>query len=187
EGEVVGAMTFQITGYVEKLVASTFYTTNSVGRYQLLDWIGRHTDQVKEAVVELQPDVFPELWFRDLGATVRSDSEYSWPGPMARIVDVARLTGIGAGEGSVTLDIHDALCPWNEGRFTFRAESGTLVVEPGGEAGDRITIQGLSALVYMGIDPADLPFRGWGEPSIEAQAALRRLFPSVIPHIHEKF
>ena len=187
EGEIVGAMTFQITGYGEKLVASTFYATNSIGRYQLLDWVGRHTDQVKEAVIELQPDAYPELWFRDLGATIRTDDEYSWPGPMARVVDVEKLTGIGAGEGAITLDIHDALCPWNNGRFTFRAENGELIVEPGGEDATNITIQGLSALVFTGMDPADFPFRGWGDPSKEAQVALRSLFPPVIPHLHEKF
>lgn len=187
EGEVVGAMTFQITGYGEKLVASTFYAANSIGRYQLLDWVGRHTDQVKEAVIELEPDAYPELWFRDLGATVRTDNELAWPGPMARVVDVEKLTGIGAGEGSVTLDIQDALCPWNNGRFTFRAESEKLIVEPGGEDATNITIQGLSALVFMGSDPAEFPFRGWGEPSEAAQVALRRLFSPVIPHLHEKF
>lgn len=187
EGDIVGAMTFQITGYGERLVASTFYTTNSIGRYQLLDWIGRHTDQVKEAVVELQPDAYPEQWFRDLGAVVRSDHEFAWPGPMARVVDVSKLTGIGAGEGEVTLDVHDPLCPWNEGRFTFRAAEGKLVVEPGGGDATHITIQGLSALVFTGHDPADFPFREWGEPDTATQEALRRLFPPVIPNIHEKF
>ena len=188
EGEIVGAMTFQITGYGGKLIAGTFYTTSSVGRYQLLDWIGRHTDQVKEAIVELRPDDYPEVWFRDLEASVTCGIEHAWPAPMARVVDVARLGGIGAGQGSVTLDVMDSFCPWNTGRFTLRADNGKLVVEEGGsDIATPITIQGLSALVFSGHDPADFQFRGWGDPDLATQDALRRLFPTAIPDIHETF
>ncbi len=188
EGEIVGAMTFRVTDYGGKLEAETFYTTSSIGRYQLLDWIGRHTDQVSEAVIELRPDDYPEVWFRDLEATVSTTYEHAWPAPMARVVDVARLSGIGAGDGQVTLDIHDALCPWNNNRFNIRAEGGSLAVERSSETADGcLTIQGLSALVFSGHDPADFAFRGWGDPDATTQAALRRLFPTAIPDIHEKF
>lgn len=187
EGEIVGAMTFRITGYVGQLIAGTFYTTNSIGRYQLLDWVGRHTDQVKEAIIELRPDEYPEIWFRDLEASVSCGIEHSWPAPMARVVDVTSLAGIGAGEGSVTLDVSDTFCPWNNDRFTFSANSGKLAVEPGGDDATPITIQGLSALVYSGHDPADFQFRGWGEPDCQAQEAMRHLFPTAIPDMHETF
>jgi predicted acetyltransferase len=188
EGELVGAMTFRITDYGGKLEASTFYTLDSVGRYQLLDWIGRHTDQVAEAIIAVRPDDYPETWFRDTNAVVRSDVEHAWPAPMARVVDVAKLGGVGAGEGEVTLAVHDALCPWNDGAFTFRAERGTLAVEASDTVdAPRITIQGLSALVFSGHDPADFAFRGWGEPDKATVDALRRLFPRAIPDIHEEF
>jgi predicted acetyltransferase len=185
--EIVGAMTYRITGYGGKLIAGTFYTTSALGRYQLLDWVGRHADQVKEAIIEVRPDDYPETWFRDLRATVRSDVEDSWPGPMGRVVDVAGLAGIGAGDGEVALEIRDPLCPWNEGAFTFRGEGGTLAVTPGGEAAGCITIQGVSALVFLGADPATFPFRGWGDPDVAAVEALRALFPPVVPDIHETF
>lgn len=187
DGEIVGAMTFKITGYTERLMASTFYALNSVGRYQLLDWVGRHTDQVKEAVIELRPDDYPETWFRDLEASVTCGIDHAWPAPMGRVVDVEALAGIGAGEGEIALEIHDALCPWNDGVFTLRSDDGTLAVTPGGTPAARITIQGLSALVFTGHDPADFPFRGWGEPDATTQDALRRLFPTAIPDLHEAF
>lgn len=186
-GEIAGAMTYRITGYSGKLIAGTFYPSNALGRYQLLDWIGRHADQVQQAVIEVRPDDVPETWFRDLHATVRTDAEEAWPGPMARVVDVAGLTGIGAGGGEVALEIHDALCPWNEGVFTFRGEGGRLVVTPGGEPAARVTIQGLSALVFCGTDPASFPFRGWGDPDPATADALRALFPPAVPDIHEMF
>jgi predicted acetyltransferase len=187
EGEIVGAMTFRITGYTERMQVDTFYTTSSAGRYQLLDWIGRHTDQVKEAVIELRPDETPEVWFHDLGATVSTAPEHAWPAPMGRVVNVARLSGIGCGEGEVTLDVTDPLCAWNTGRFTLRGEGRRLVVEAGGEHATPITIQGLSALVFSGHDPADFPFRGWGNPGPATQQALRCLFPAATPDIHETF
>jgi predicted acetyltransferase len=190
DGEIVGAMTFKISGYGEKLIADTFYTVNSTGRYQLLDLIGRHTDQVKEAIIELRPDDYPELWFRDLGARVSCgvDSGYAWPAPMGRVVDVAALQGIASGTGNITLDIEDSMCPWNDGRFTFQSEGGRLEVTRGGaEAVGCLTIQGLSALIFCGHDPADFSFRGWGDPGPEAQATLRALFPPAVPDVHEKF
>lgn len=186
-GEIAGAMTYKITGYTGKLSVGTFYTTSAAGRYQLLDWIGRHADQVKEAVIEVRPDDFPETWFRDLGMNVRTDVEESWPGPMSRVVDVAGLTGIGAGAGEVTLEIHDALCPWNDGVFTFHGDGGMLAVTPGGDATARITIQGLSALVFCGSDPATFPFRGWGDPDAATAETLRELFPAAVPDVHEMF
>jgi predicted acetyltransferase len=186
-GEIAGAMTYKITGYGEKLIAGTFYAMSMLGRYQLLDWVGRHADQVKEAIIEVRPDDFPETWFRDLQATVRTDVEHAWPGPMARVVDVAGLGGIGAGEGEVAVEIHDALCPWNDGVFTFRGEGGRLAVTPGGESTSRITIQGLSALVFTGADPASFPFRGWGHADPATADALRAIFPPAVPDIHEEF
>src|SRR5690606_36504280 len=75
DGEIAGAMTYKITGYSGKLIAGTFYTTSALGRYRLLDWVGRHADQVSEAVIEVRPDDVPETWYRDLRATVRTDVE----------------------------------------------------------------------------------------------------------------
>ena len=188
EGEIVGAMEFKITGYGERMIVNTFYTSNSVGKYQLLDWIGRHTDQVKEAIIELRPDDYPELWFRDLEATLTCGIDHAWPGPMGRVVDVAGLTGIGAGSGEITLDVRDATCPWNNDRFTLRAEGGRLSVSQStSTAQGCITIQGLSALVFTGHDAADFAFRAWGDLDTAAQSALRAIFPHVSPDIHEKF
>lgn len=187
DGELVGAMTFQITGHTEKMIVGTFYTTSSIGRYQLLDWIGRHTDQVAEAQIELRPDDYPELWFRDLNAVISNHTTEAWPAPMGRVVDVSLLDGIGAGDGAIALEISDALCPWNNGAFTFSGSNGTLTVTPGGRPAATITIQGLSALVFRGHDPADFTFRGWGEPDEPAQEALRTLFPPIVPDMHETF
>ena len=189
---VTGAMTFRITGYTGELRADTFYTTTSAARYGLLGWIGRHVDQVKTAHIKLGPQEFPELWYRDLAAQSSTVDADAWPAPMARIISVAGLNGIAAGAANIALDVSDELCPWNDGLWTLSGEGGRLAVSPRagllpGETACTLTIQGLSALVYCGHDPADFVYRGWGDPDPDAQAALRTLFPTAFPVLHEQF
>jgi hypothetical protein len=185
--EITGAMTFTITGYTEALVASTFYVTTSNARYQLLAWIGRHVDQVGEAVIELAPDEYPELWYRDLAAQTSTVYKDAWPGPMGRVIDVAGIGGIGAGGGQVAVTLVDDQCPWNNGVWTLSGEAGKLSVMPGGDPACHLTVQGLSALVWCGMDPATFAWRGWGDPDAGTQTTLRTLFPRAFPLLNEKF
>lgn len=188
DGDVTGAMTFEITGYTETLKADTFYYTTAAARYQLLAWIGRHIDQVSEAVIEFGPEEYPELWYRDLAAQTSTVHKHAWPAPMGRVVSVAGIGGIAAGaEADIAFTLVDDQCPWNNGVWTLSGEGGVISVREGGNPVCHLTIQGLSALVWSGIDPATFPFRGWGDPDPAAQATLRSLFPKVFPVLHEKF
>jgi hypothetical protein len=45
----------------------------------------------------------------------------------------------------------------------------------------------LTALVYGTHDPDDFAIRGWGDPSPAVQAAMRGVFPPLVPHLHERF
>ncbi len=188
QGEVTGAMTFEITGYTETLKADTFYYTTAAARYQLLAWIGRHVDQVSEAVIELGPEEYPELWYRDLVAQSSTVHKDAWPAPMGRVISVAGIDGIATGaDAEIAITLVDDQCPWNNGVWTLAGEGGVLSVREGGSPICHLTIQGLSALVWSGIDPATFPFRGWGDPDPAAQATLRALFPKVFPVLNEKF
>jgi len=186
-GEITGAMTFRITGYGGSLHAETFYYRTSAARYQLLAWIGRHVDQVKDAWIKLGPRESPELWYGDLNVEINTTFEHAWPAPMARIVSVADLDGLDVGDGRIVAELVDDLCPWNAATWTLSGLDGRLAVEPGGTPKCRITIQGLSALVYSGHDPADFVYRGWGDPDDRTQAVLRSLFPPAFPILHEQF
>jgi len=186
-GEVTGAMTYRITGYIGSLIARTFFARTVAARYHLLDWIARHADQIKEARVKLPADVLPELWFRDLEAPTATNDEENWAAPMGRIVSVDGLSGVGAGDGEVTIEVTDEYCPWNSGVWTLRGVGGALEVAPGGTPTATITIQALSALLFTGTDPDVFPFRGWGTPDTETSARLRALFPPAVPYIHEEF
>ncbi len=185
--EITGAMTYRITGYIGSLIARTFYTRTEVARYQLLDWIARHADQVKEARVRLPADVFPEVWFRDLEAPTATNDEENWIAPMGRIVSIDGLSGIDAGDGEVAIEITDEHCPWNAGTCTLRGSGGTLQVTEGGTPTATITIQGLSALLFTGIDPNAFPYRQWGDVNPATADTLRALFPPAVPFLHEEF
>ncbi len=182
-----GLMTYKITGYTEDFHADAFYYTSSAAKYQLLDWIGRHVDQVRKAVVKLGPAEYPELWFRDLDAHTASRDEQAWPSPMARIMSVRDLGGINVGDGSLTVRIVDEKCDWNNGSYTFTGEGGTLSVRDGDDAKTTLTIQGLSALVYCGYDPDDIAYRHWGDVDPADRPIMRQMFEPAYPIMHEEF
>lgn len=185
--EIAGAMTYQIVGHPRVMRVETFLARTVPARYQLLSWIARHVDQVEQARIRVSPAEMPEFWFRDLDDAIRTDGEDSWGAPMGRIISMDGLTGIGAGDGEVTVEVTDEQCPWNAGAWTLRGSGGVLEVQPGGAPSGIITIQGLSALIFNGLDPAVMLFRGWGEPDAGTSAQLRALFPPALPYLHEQF
>jgi hypothetical protein len=180
-------MTFRITGYGEQLVADAFYYDSPEARLLLLDWFARHVDQVNEIKVRVAVTEMPELWVPDLYAKVKNHDVF-FTAPMGRVMDVTALSGIGAGPGEIAIEVLDAQCPWNAGVYTLASDaSGTLTVERGGVPATTITIQGLSALVFAGHDPAAFRLRGWGDPDAASQATLRSLFPPIAAYVHEDF
>jgi predicted acetyltransferase len=186
QGKIVGTMQFRITGYTKRLEAIPYFTT-ALGKYLLLDWIGRHVDQVSQASIRLAPTEYPDLWSHDLKATTSTADETAWTGPAARVVSVEGLNGIGAGDGQIAVRIIDDFAPWNSGVFTLIGRDGALSISPGGEEQATLTIQGLSALVFAGQDPADFLYRGWGDVDDDARVTLQSLFPAAAPILHEQF
>jgi predicted acetyltransferase len=190
EGDrVTGAIVYSITDDVSAMpVVSALWSTINA-QYQLLDFIARHVDHVKEARICFVPGTAPELWLTDADMTVTTDSPEGWNGPMARIVSLDGIAGIRAGDGKVTVKVTDPQAPWNEGIWTLRGAGGTLEVEQDSEAVPQaeLTIQALSALVFTGLDPALLRYRGWGDPDETVSDALRALFPPTEPFIFELF
>jgi predicted acetyltransferase len=186
DGAPVGVMIYKITGKQDEFTMQVwrFYAHTVQGRYLLLEWFARHVDQVNSVEVRLHPAELPETWLGDL-ATLKT--ERVWP-PMGRVLDVALLGGMQVGAGGFTARVRDPLCPWNEDVWAFAAADGALAVQRSKSAPDcELAIQGLSALVYGTHDPAAFRFRGWGDPALEVQAAMRALFPPLLPYLHEEF
>jgi predicted acetyltransferase len=188
DGEPVGVMTYRIKGDPTEMETDAFFHANATGKYLLLQWLARHVDQIRLVRLTLPPSAYPETWLYDIGLTLKTITElYNIYDQMGRVVDVARLGGVGAGSGRFSAHLRDGQCPWNEGTFAFSAEDGRLVVAPTTAADCDLSIQGLAALLYGGYDPADFPFRGWGDPSPDTQAAMRSVFPPALPFLFENF
>lgn len=185
--ETTGAMLYRIEGEHKPMTVHSFLPRTVAARYRLLEWVARHTDQVEKARIRVSPAEQPEFWWHDLDDSIQTDGEDSWGPGMARIISLDRLSGPCAGDGEVTLAVTDPQCPWNEGTWTLRGSGGELEIVPGTDADAAITIQGLSALLFNGIDPAILPFLGWGDIDEPAAAQLRALFPPALPYLHEQF
>lgn len=187
-GEIVGAMLYAPGENHRELQVSDFFYRDSAGKYLLLQWLARHIDQAREMWLNVGPDQMVETWLDDFDVGVHTRrSREDQRDPMGRVVIVEGLAGLRAGPGRFTARIVDEHCPWNAGSYTFEAVNGELSVRRSDEAGCELTIQGLSALVFVGGDPGDFPYRGWGDPDAETRAAMRSMFPPVLPYLHEKF
>ena len=185
-GELVGIMMYSMKG--EEIMnftmqATRFFYSSPRGRYLLLEWIARHIDQASK--VELWLPAYEDIgsWLSDL----RPKIEPVFVTPMGRVLDVSAMGGMSVGEGRFSARISDPDCPWNEGTWEFDGTGGVLTVRPTAQADCSLTIQGLSALVYGVNDPADLPWRAWGDPDEQVQANMRRMFSRQQPYLHEYY
>ncbi len=184
--EPVGLMLYELKGEeVTKFLfrALRFYYDSAQGRYLLLQWIARHADQADRVELWLALAEQPETWLADMQVKTESDIRAA----MGRVLDVARIGGMATGSGRFTARISDPLCPWNDGAWQFEGADGALQVTHGGQPDCDLTIQGLTALVYGTHDPDNFAIRGWGDPSPAVQAAMRGVFPPMVPYLHERF
>lgn len=168
-------------------VQAAFWRTMN-GRLNMLDFLARHVDHVKQIRMPILPEENPFLWLTNDGSVeMLTNEDGSWDAPMGRVISVQGLSGIGAGHGQATLKITDPHAPWNEGIWTFAGNDGVLEVTEGGEPEGEVTINGLSAMVFSGMDPLSLTHRGWGDVIADTAETLHTIFPYIVPHLHEQF
>jgi predicted acetyltransferase len=185
DGEIIGALTYRITDYRDKLIGTRWFYRHSHGKYLLLQWLARHMDQVRHIELELPAFETAETWLSDMDIQFSSSN---WVTAMARVLNVALIGGMQVGSGAFTAQITDADCAWNNGSYRFASENGILQVTPATHADCTLTIQALSGLVYGTHPPHDFVWRGWGQGITPNLAAtMQRLFPSAKPHMHEPY
>ena len=127
DGEVVGLMSYTIKGdemMNYTLQAPRFYYSNAQGKYLLLEWLARHVDQAGNARIWLPAYEQPNTWLADICPKL----EPVFVSPMGRVLDIAGIEGMEVGPGSFTAEISDADCPWNNGTWKFKSDSGKLKV-----------------------------------------------------------
>jgi predicted acetyltransferase len=187
-GEPVAAVTYRITGYAGVLAADDMLTANPLGRALLLQFFGRHVDQVADVEVQVAPGELPELWTTDMAAVTQALTSFpASPAPMARVLSVTALTGMPAGKGRVTVEVTGDR--YIAGRYILDGMTGLLEAarSDGSAAEATLTAAGLSALVYGVLDPEDVVVRGLGEIPHDAAVRLCRLFTRCQPYVYARF
>lgn len=188
--EITGGISYKLnlTSAKEHMEVRAVFWHTMNARLNVLDFMARHADQVKQIRMPLLPGQEPQLWVSDdWQVEILSGEEYSWGPPMGRIITIAGLNGVPVGDASATITVEDEQAPWNNGTWTFSGSGGELRVTQDGNPGGEVSIAGLSAMLFSGFDPMTLPHRGWGSVDDETAAALQTLFPPVTPHLHELF
>ena len=187
DGEPIAAATYRITGYAGVLAADDMLVANSLGRAVLLQFFGRHVDQVSEIEVQVPPGELPELWATDLAAVTQAVTSFpASPAPMARVLSVTALTGMPAGRERLAVEVTGD--PYMTGRYVLDGMTGSLEATQSTRAPEAtLTAAGLSALVYGVLDPDDVVVRGLGQISRDASQRLRRLFIRCHPYLYARF
>jgi predicted acetyltransferase len=186
ERQVIGAVAYRISGFGGELQAHHLLAAEPLGRALLLQFLGRHADQVRTVGVTVGTDDVPELWGVDLAVT--TTARVALPdnaAPMARILDVGGLQGMRVGDGGVTVDVVDD--ELIEGTYRLESDAGRLRTDRGGRAEARLTAAGLAGLVYGVLDPIDVVTRGLGVIDAPAVEPLRALFPRTLPYVFASF
>lgn len=187
-GEVVGAVSYRISGFAGELIVDELLYSSVVGRALLLRFFAAHTDQVARIRLRVPPGETPELWATDLEVT--AETRVSFPGepaPMGRVLSMDGLAGMPVGSAQVTVAIDGDM--FVSGCYLLDGTTGTLSVRPGAvcDADATLTAAGLSALVYGVLDPEEAEIRGHAQLRPGAALLLRTLFPRCVPYVFAHF
>ncbi|MEU6072251.1 GNAT family N-acetyltransferase [Micromonospora sp. NPDC047074] len=191
-GKVTGAVLYRIDDHGGTLVADDLLATDPVARMLMLQFFGRHVDQVERITVQVAADELPELWLTDLAVHVEARvARPSAAAPMARLLSVDALAGLPAGPGRVRVELTGDR--WLAGSYLLDGTTGTLeliggtAATAGSPPAATLTAAGVSALAYGVLDPVEVGLRGLGEVPADAATELRRLFPRQVPYVVADF
>lgn len=187
---VIGVMTFRVTGFWKEIKVRDFFYSNSLGKYLLLQFLAIHADQVHEIhLMNIIPDEHPETWINDTfwGEKGKIINREWVPSCMGRIIQVEKMNGLNVGSGNISVKIVDGYCDWNNRAFNLKSEGGVLKVTEVEQFDCELTIQGLSAIVYGCYNLDDFEFKGWGKLSSEAKEKFETLFPKKAPFLYADF
>jgi len=186
--EVIGAVTYRITGHGADLVADDLLLTDALSRALILQFFARHVDQVARVKATIGAGETPELWATDLATSTESTTSFpTASAPMVRVLSLTALQGLPVGPAQATVDIVDD--PFISGRYTLDGGDGALdvtaerVLSPTAT----LTAAGFAGLVYGALGPDDVVVRGLGSVSADAFAGLSVLFPRLSPYLFARF
>ena len=191
DGRLRGYVRFHVDEEDDESVlrVTDFGAPDDAAAVNLLRFLYRHEGQVDE--LRISAPVDDRLFDlvddpRDVELTVR-------PGPMGRVVDVATsieaLPAPAGVEGSVTLEVADGLCEWNDGAFAVSIADGAFAVQadPGGDPDASLPIETLSRLAVGATTAERAALAGGLVAGADAIDALGALFPPRETYLREFF
>eukprot|EP00029_Vermamoeba_vermiformis_P011577 TRINITY_DN6399_c0_g1_i1.p1 TRINITY_DN6399_c0_g1~~TRINITY_DN6399_c0_g1_i1.p1 ORF type:complete len:430 (-),score=46.15 TRINITY_DN6399_c0_g1_i1:32-1288(-) len=196
---IIGAMIYNMKGLRTEMNIKWFDYLNTNGKYQLLQFIALHGDQVAAIHLHLPPNTSTELWVNDLNDVHGKVDRPETPArsqPMGRVISVEKLAGTSvpfeaAHKGlQFVAKIIDEDCPWNNGYFRFEScKDGTLAVSKEDKGGEfTLTIQGLAAVVFCGVPLSDLEIRDFALGCTdEMRTTVATMFPRITPYVHQVY
>ncbi|WP_436531944.1 GNAT family N-acetyltransferase [Actinoplanes sp. HUAS TT8] len=187
DGQVTGALAYRTGEWGQELNARQLVSDDPISRTQLLRFLAGHADQYAHVNLEVAPDARPELWATDFAGTITTTIAVPHPAPpMARVIDLPGLAGIAAGESRIAITVADD--PLIGGDWVLDGDGGKLAVTAATGSSDvRLTVAGLSALVYGVQSAEEVVALGLGVIPPSAYAALDTLFPRADPWVFLHF
>lgn len=185
QDEIIGMMRYNLKGQSldQLLSAPDFLFTNNQGKFLLFNWIARHIDQATKVELNLSPSIPGEILFTD----IRPQYEGVFVAPMARVTDVASLNSITCGEGAINIQIIDPNCDWNNRTWNFNSVGEHLEITKSTIPDCRLSIQGLTGLIYGIYRSEEINLREWGEIGKQSTKILDKMFPPEIPFLHAMY
>ncbi len=165
KGGVVQAVAqYRLKGFMDRgeMIIGEMIWRDIAGRNALFGFISRHRDQVETVKMRIPFGLNFYQWLNDTMPPL--EMKVGAGGWMVRIIDpVAALADIPVdGEGSVTFALTDQYCSWNNGVYRLTSRAGRLQMERVEEStGNRMNIQGLTALLYGTLPTVELIARDW--------------------------
>ena len=190
EGNIIGVMTYRVTGFWKEIKVRDFFYSNSLGKYLLLQFLAIHADQVHEIhLMNIRSDESPETWINDTfwGEKGKIINREWVPSCMGRIIQVEKMTGMNVGFGDLSIKVVDEYCDWNNKSFNFRSKDGILEITETDQFDCELSIQGLSSIVYGCYNLDDFEIKGWGTLSSDKKELLEILFPKKTPFLYADF
>lgn len=190
DGQLRGYLRYDVEHDDDRLLRVTdFGAPDAEATVNLYRFLYHHEGQADEVRIYAPPD---DRLF-DLLEEPRAVDLSLRPGPMGRLVDVpTAVETLPAPEGveaSLTLEVTDELCDWNDGTFGVQAAAGAFTVQEGPGDGPRVElpIETLSRLAFGGMTAERAALAGGLDADSEAVARLGTLFPPRDVYLREFF
>jgi predicted acetyltransferase len=199
KNQLVGLMDYVNKGFSSgydwseegEIIIRGFYPETIEAQQVMFGYLYRHQDQIVKIKLPLFPNLSPIWpWLRNY-SHVKFDN---YTVSMSRIVDVKQtLTNfpIGSANGKIPIKIIDNQCNWNQRLYLFEGTNGSLTIkeiETEPKQIVKLTIEGLSALVYGLLPARDLPAFQWiSQQTTELMKLLQNWFPLENYYLTEDF